>query len=100
MATAAVGSCRVAAMGVRGWAPKTQMRYRSALSTLDCFGQSRALRSSLTDRLSEVLLLRVSIRHASSALRRYLSTVRAAEDAGLLPECMRATHWTIANQGK
>ena len=52
MAMAAVGSYRVAAVGVRGWAPKTQTRYRSALSTLAGFKGSRALHSSLTDTLS------------------------------------------------
>ena len=61
MAMAAVGSYRVAAMGVRGWAPKTQPRYRFTLSTLAGFEGSRALQSSLTDTLSEFLALRVSM---------------------------------------
>ena len=87
MAMEAVGSKQVAAMGVRGWAPKTQTRYRSALSTLAGFGGSRALQSSLTDTLCEFLASRVSMGQAKSTLRGYVSAVRAAEDVRLLLEC-------------
>ena len=100
MAMVAVGSYRVAAVGVRGWAPKTQTRYRSALSTLAGFGGSRALQSSLTDMLSEFLASRVSVGQARSTLCGYVSAVRAAEDVRLLPECVRAIHWRLAKSGK
>ena len=42
MAMAVVGPYRVAAVGVQGWAPKTQTRYRSVLSTLASFDGSKA----------------------------------------------------------
>ena len=92
MPMAAMGSHQVAAVGVRGWAPKTQTRYQSALSTLVGFEGSRALRSSLTDTLSEFLASRVSIGQGKSAIRGYISAVRAAEDVRRLPECVRAIH--------
>ena len=77
---AALASYRVAAVGVRGWAPKTQ-----TMSTLAGFEGSRALQSSLTYTLSEFSALRVSMGQARSTIRRYVSTVRAAEDVRLLP---------------
>ena len=100
MAMAAVGSFRVAAVGVRGWAPKTQSRYRSALSAVAKFEGTRALRTPLTDTLSEFLASRVSMGQARSTLRGYVSAVRAAEDVRLLPGCVQAIHWRIAKSGK
>ena len=80
MAMAVVGSYRVAAVGVRGWAPKTPTRYRSALSTLAGFEGLGALQSSLTHTLSEFLESRVSMGQARPTLRGYISAVRADED--------------------
>ena len=100
MAMAAVGSFRVAAVGVRGWAPKTQSRYRSALSAVAKFEGTRALRTPLTDTLSEFLASRVSMGQARSTLRGYVAAVRAAEDVRLLPGCVQAIHWRISKSGK
>ena len=77
MAMAAVGSYRVAAVAVRGWAPKTQMRYRSVLSTLVGFEGARAPQSSLTDMLSGFVVSRVSMGQARSTIRGYASAMRA-----------------------
>ena len=92
MAMAAVGSYQVATVGVQGWVPKTQTRYRSALSTVVGFEGARALQSSLTDTLSEFLASQVSLGQARSTIRGYVSAVRAAEDVRLLPWCVRAIH--------
>ena len=61
MAMAAVGSYRVAAMGVRGWATGTQSRYHSAVSAVARFKGTRALQSPLIDTLSEFLASRVAM---------------------------------------
>ena len=100
MAMAAVGSFRVAAVGVRGWAPKTQARYRSALSAVAKYEGTRALRTPLTDTLSDFLASRVSMGQARSTLRGYVSASRAAEDIRLLPSCVQAIHWRLAKSGK
>ena len=99
MAMAALGSFRVAAVGVRGWAPKTQSSYRSALSAVAKFEGTRALRTPLIDTLSEFLASRVSMGQARSTLRGYVSAVRAAEDVTLLPGCVQAIHDRIAKSG-
>ena len=100
MAMAAVGSFRVAAVGVRGWAPKTQARYRSALSAVAKYEGTRALRTPLTDTLSDFLASRVPVGQARSTLRGYVSATRAAEDIRLLPGCVQAIHWRLAKSGK
>ena len=100
MAMAAVGSFRAAAVGVRGWAPKTQARYRSALSAVAKYEGTRALRTPLTDTLSDFLASRVSTGQARSTLRGYVSATRAAEDIRLLPGCVQAIHWRLAKSGK
>ena len=100
MAMAAVGSFQVAAVDVLGWAPKTQARYRSALSAVAKYEGTKALRTPLTDTLSEFLASRVSMGQARSTLRGYVSAVRAAEDVRLLPGCVQAIHSRIAKSEK
>ena len=100
LAMAAVGSYRVAAVGVCGWAPKTQPRCRSALSALASFEGARALQTLLTDTLSEFLASLVSLGRARSTLRAYDSAVWVAEDVRLLPRCVRAIHWRLAKSGE
>ena len=76
MAMAAVRLFRVAAVGVRGWAPKTQSRYRSAPSAVAKYEGTGALRTPLTDTLSEFLASRVSMGQTRSTPRGYVSAVR------------------------
>ena len=97
---AVVGSYWVAAVGGRGWAPKTQTRYQSALSALASLEGSRTLQSSLIDMLSQFLALGVSMGPARSTLCAYVSAVWAAEDVRLLPECVWAIHRRLAKSGK
>ena len=73
MAMAAICSYRVAAVGVQGCAPKTEVRYQSPLFTLARFEGARAVQSPLNDTMSQLLASQVSLGQTVNRLRIGLS---------------------------
>ena len=99
MAVAASSSCSVASRGVRSWAARTKIRYRSALTAIAHFGKG-VLQPPLGEVLGDFLATKVVTGLSRSTFQGYVSATRAAEDLEFIPPCIQQIHCPVAKSGR
>ena len=88
-----------ATVAMRSWASRTTRRYHGSLLAVADFEDERTLPTGPSTCLSEYLSAKVSSGGARWTLRNVVSTVRRAENLGLMPPTVLRIHSRLAKGG-